>query len=298
MSVRLFGDTFPHPLLLAPTGYHLMVHPEGEVGVARGASAAGAGLVVSTTATTPVEDVAKAATTPWWFQLYVQPDRGFTRDLLDRVAALGGRAVCLTVDTPVLGARNREQRAGFKLPPGLTTPMNPVANAARREALSSRKREPWRRVAVTWRDVEWLLANTKLPILLKGVLHPADAERAVGLGVAGLMVSNHGGRNLDTALATIDALPAIVERVGQKVPVLVDGGIRRGTDALKALARGARAVLVGRPYLYGLAVGGAAGVTRVMEILRTELEMAMMLAGAPSLAAIDPSIVEAPPCGK
>jgi 4-hydroxymandelate oxidase len=294
-SLRLLGLDLAHPILLAPTAYHKLVHPDGEVATARGASAARAAMIVSSFATLPIEAVARAASTPLWFQLYVQPDRGFTRALVQRVEAAGCAAICLTVDTPVLGARDRETRIGFALPPGLTRANlegleGTAANAAHRPpegTIYSEVLEP----RLSWQDVAWLRGIATVPVLLKGIMDPDDAARAVQEGVDGLIVSNHGARNLDTVPATITALPRIAEAVAGRVPILLDGGIRRGTDILKALALGASAVAIGRPCLHGLAVDGPAGVARVVQILRTELEMAMALTGRPTLGAIDRTVL-------
>ena len=295
--VTLLGQQQPAPILLAPTGYHATMHPDGELATARGAGRAGTTLVVSTSATTTIEDVARAATAPLWFQLYMQPERDFTADLVRRAEAAGCRALCVTVDSPVAGPQNRIQRARFVLPAGIEAPMNPLANRQRRSTSTAGGGvEPFRiRYPATWADISWLKSLTRLPILLKGILHPADAEMAVSAGVDGIIVSNHGARNLDTAPATIEVLPEIAERVAGRIPVLMDGGIRRGTDVLKALALGANATLVGRAYLYGLAAAGAEGVTKVVEILRTELEMAMALTGCATIAAIGRSHVSVPP---
>jgi len=287
--VTLLGREHACPILLAPTAYSRLAHPEGELAVARGADAASVTYVVSTSATTSVEDIAKVATNPLWFQLYVQPDRGFTRALVQRAEAAGCEALVLTVDTPVLGPRYREVRTPFTLPPGLERANLrglPAATGAQRPSLDSiyaHQLDP----TLTWKDVEWLRSLTKLPVLLKGVMTGDDAARGVASGAAGIIVSNHGGRNLDTLPATLDALPEVVEKVAGRVPVLVDGGIRRGTDVLKALALGATATLIGRPYICGLAVGGAEGVTRVVKILRREFEMAMALTGRRTSAEID-----------
>jgi 4-hydroxymandelate oxidase len=283
--IRLLGLDLPHPILLAPVAYQKLLHKEGELASARGAGASEAVFVVSSSGNVAVEDIAKVATSPLWFQLYVQPDPARNRELLQRAEAAGCRAACITVDTPVIGPRNREQRAGFRLPPGLDVPMNPQNVKARGAGGSSK------RVSVTWADVEKFQSMSTMPVLLKGVLHPDDADQAARRGVGGILVSNHGGRNLDTAPATIDALPAIADRVAGRIPVLVDGGIRRGTDVVKALALGASAVLIGRPYAYGLAAGGADGVARVVRILRTELEMAMALVGRPRIADLDRPVV-------
>lgn len=280
MSVSLFGQTLPSPILLAPTAYHRVLHPDGELATAAGAGAAGATWVVSTSTNTSIEDIAAGATGPLWFQLYVQSDRDFTRELVQRVEAAGCRALCLTVDTPVLGARDRQRRIAFALPDGMPSPhLHNVDVAAAR------------RVVVTWRDVEWLRAICRVPLLLKGILDPEDAERAIASGADGIFVSNHGGRNLDTVPATIDALPAVAARVAGRVPLLMDGGIRRGTDVLKALALGASAVLIGRPYCYGLALAGAPGVTRVMQLLEDELRMALMLTGRHGVADVTHDVI-------
>jgi 4-hydroxymandelate oxidase len=290
-SITLLGLRLAHPILLAPLAYQKLAHPGGEVAAAKGAAASEALFVVSSSATLSVEDIARASGGPLWFQLYVQSDMGMNRELVQRAAAAGCKALCVTVDTPVVGPRNREQRSGFTLPPTLSLPMNPETLKARRETLSSSTTESSKRVSVTWTHVEEFLKISPLPVLLKGILHPDDAEEAVRRGAKGLIVSNHGGRNLDTALATIDALPDIATRVAGRIPVLVDGGIRRGTDVLKALALGASAVLIGRPYVYGLAVAGALGVARVVQILRGELELAMALVGNSRISAINPSIL-------
>jgi 4-hydroxymandelate oxidase len=274
--VTLIGQAMPSPIFLSPTGAQGFVHPGGDLEVVRGAGAANVILIISSSASLRVEDVARAATGPVWFQLYVQRDREFTRDLVQRAEAVGCRALCVTVDSPSHGVRDHEYRWKGQLPE------RPLPNFQGRDYLDP---------TVTWKDIEWLRSFVKTPLLLKGILDPDDADIAVKAGVAGIFVSNHGARNLDTAPATIDALPVIAERVAGRVPVLVDGGIRRGTDVLKALALGATAVGIGRPYLHGLAVGGADGVARVVEILRREFEVAMMLTGRPAIANIDRSVL-------
>ena len=292
-GVTLFGDRLDFPILLAPTAYHKLIHPEGECETVRGADAAGATLVVSSLATTSIEDIRRASPSArLWFQLS-RPDRPRLHPasiVVQRVEAAGCRALCLTVDTPV--TRRPASRDAL-----------PVHPAERRRARELR-RPAWNAggthrpaeseiysgivdPSMNWKDVEWLRSVAKIPILLKGVLAPDDAERAVGSGVDGIVVSNHGARNLDTVPATIEALPRIADRVGDQLTLLVDGGIRRGTDVLKALALGARAVMVGRPCLWGLGARGADGVTAVVRMLRTELEMAMALTGRPAIADID-----------
>ena len=289
--VKLFGQELPFPIILGPTAYHKLVHPEGEAATARGAGAAGATMVASMLATVTVEDIAKAATGPLWFQTYILKDRGYTKELIQRAEAVGCRALCITVDSPVVGTRNRDARAHFVLPPELER-----ANLKGLIRTGGNLRPPTDDIytpildaGLTWKDIEWLKSFAKVPILLKGVLNPDDADTGVKAGASGVIVSNHGARLLDTVPATIDVLPAVAEKVAGRAPILVDGGIRRGTDIIKALALGANAVLIGRPYLFGLSVAGAPGVTRIVNILQTEFKMAMALMGRPSIASIDRS---------
>lgn len=285
-SVTLFGHKHAFPILLAPTSSQTLTHPEGELATARGAGAAGAGMVLSSFSSKSLEDVAAAAKSQLWFQLYAQKDHGFTKSLVQRAEAGGYKALCLTVDTPITGARNRETRAKVILPelPNMTG-FKGVSTGLQTGSLDifSKVLD----ASLRWKDVEWLCGFAKIPVLVKGVLNPEDADRAVKSGVAGIMVSNHGGRNLDTVPATIDALPQVTDVVRGRVPVLVDGGIRRGTDVLKAIAFGANAVLIGRPYLYGLGAAGEAGVTSVLRILQREFSIAMVLTGRTSVGEID-----------
>lgn len=274
--VKLFGQELPFPILLAPTGAQRFIHPEGEVAAARGAAAANSIYVISSSASMKVEDIARSTNGPIWFQLYVQKDRAFTRDLVQRAEDSGCRALCVTVDSPTFGARNREDRARNELPE------RELPNLEGKDYLDP---------SLTWKDINWLRSFARRPVLLKGVLNPDDAAIAVEAGVSGIIVSNHGARNLDTVPATIDALPLVVEKVSGRAPVLVDGGIRRGTDIIKAFALGASAVQIGRPYLWGLGIAGAEGVTRVVEILRKEFELAMALTGRPTIASIDRSVL-------
>jgi 4-hydroxymandelate oxidase len=287
--IELLGRKLEHPILLAPVAYHKLMHSGGEIATARGAAAAGAALVVSTYATVALEKVAEAASTPLWMQLYVHPDRTFTRELVRRAEASGYAALCLTVDSPVFGTRNREQRAGFSLPRGARLEnllsLGDMAQATLHAAPGG-VYSPVVDPSLQWKDVDWLCSFAKLPVVLKGILAPEDARLAREHGAAAIIVSNHGGRNLDTVPATIEALPGIVEAVQGRIPVLLDGGIRRGTDVLKALALGAKAVLIGRPYAWGLAVGGAEGVAEVVRILRDEFRAAMALCGTSSLTRI------------
>jgi isopentenyl diphosphate isomerase/L-lactate dehydrogenase-like FMN-dependent dehydrogenase len=296
LTTTVLGMPVPAPILIAPTAYHRLAHPEGEIATARAAAEAGTIYVLSTLATTSIEDVAAASTGPKWFQLYVHKDRGFSRSLVERAERAGYRALLLTVDTPILGRRLRDERNGFGLPEGMVM-ANLVSAAERGSGVAPKSSSLAGYVAarhdagLTWNDVAWLRGITKLPILLKGIVRGDDAERAIDAGVAGIVVSNHGGRQLDRAPATIDALPVVASAVAGRCEVLMDGGVRWGADVLTALALGARAVLVGRPILWGLAVDGQAGVRRVLDILQTELSCAMALAGCSALGAIDRDLV-------
>lgn len=286
---RLLGELFEHPLLLAPVAYQRLFHPDGELATVLGAGVMGAGMVVSTLASTRLEQIAAQAAAPLWFQLYWQGGREASLALVRRAEEAGYRALVLTVDAPLCGIRNREQRAGFALPPGVAavnlgeTPRMPLLAAGDSAVFAGMMA-----LAPTWADVEWLRAQTALPILLKGVLHPEDAVQAVNCGMQGLVVSNHGGRVLDTTPATLDVLPLLRARLGAGVTLLLDGGIRRGTDIFKALALGADAVLLGRPCMHALAVAGALGVAHLLKLLREELEVTMALCACANLAEITP----------
>jgi 4-hydroxymandelate oxidase len=280
-----FGTTVAAPILVAPTAFHRLAHPDGEVATARGAAGAGTVMVVSMAATVPVEEIA-ATGCPLWFQLYPQPDAAFTASVVRRVEAAGVRALVVTVDSPVFAHRPRDVRNGFvDLPAGL------VCENLRDDTGRVRSIEMDNRLG--WDVLDRLRGVTGLPILLKGILHPADAELAVEHGAAGLIVSNHGGRQLDGAIASIEALPAIVKAVGGRLPILLDGGVRRGVDAMVALALGATAVLVGRPVVWALAAGGAAGVHEALDGLKAELDAALALAGARTPADLTADLVVA-----
>lgn len=270
--VTLLGHELAHPILLAPVAAQALVHPDGEVATADAARETNTGMVLSSYTSRHIEDVAKVGPRPLWFQLYMQ-ERSATKALLARAVNAGVSALCVTVDTPTSGARDRQARSGFQFPELPYRTVEPGDNPC------------------TWDDIAWMHAAAGIPLVLKGILHPDDADLAIQAGADAIVVSNHGGRNLDTLPATIAALPRIVDRVGGRVPILIDGGIRRGTDVLKALALGATAVLIGRPYIYGLAVGGAAGAVAVVEILRRELAQAMALVGCASIASIDRSVI-------
>jgi 4-hydroxymandelate oxidase len=292
--IEVLGRTHAHPIMLAPVAYQRLAHPDGETGTAMAAAAQGANMILSAMASTPMEQVVAAGPACRWFQLYLQETRERTLSLVRRAERAGFEALVVTVDAPVNGIRNREHRASFRLPVGIS-----AVNLERLPPMPQRSVpedgsavfDGLMAVAPDWSDIGWLAGATRLPVVLKGILSPDDAERAVAEGVAAIVVSNHGGRTLDTVPAAIEVLPAIVERVGSRVPLLVDGGIRRGTDVLKALALGAVAVLVGRPVMHGLAVGGARGVSHVLRILRDELEVAMALCGCATVADIGPGLI-------
>jgi 4-hydroxymandelate oxidase len=271
-SVALLGDELAHPILLAPVAAHSLAHPDGEVATADAARETRTGMVLSSYTSRPIEEVVRVGASPLWFQLYMQ-EREATRALAERVAAAGFRALCITVDTPTAGARDRQARAAFEFPPLPYRTVSPGDNPC------------------VWDDIAWIQDIAGIPIVLKGVLHPDDAELAIQAGVAAIVVSNHGARNLDTLPPSIDALPRVAERVAGRIPILLDGGVRRGTDVLKALALGASAVMIGRPYVYGLAVAGAAGAVAVIEILRRELTQAMALVGCRRIAEVDRSVL-------
>ncbi|WIG57957.1 MAG: L-lactate dehydrogenase [Ktedonobacterales bacterium] len=293
------GTPVSMPILIAPTAYHCLACEDGECATARAAGAADTLMVASTLATRNIEAIAAAATGPLWFQLYVYRDRAVSESLVRRAEAAGYRALVLTVDTPRLGRRERDIRNAFSLPPHLG-----MANFTSEDDLTMVHFQGTGKSALaahvaalfdtslTWEALSWLRSITTLPVLVKGVLTGEDAELAIQHGAAGILVSNHGGRQLDGALASIEALPEVVEAVNGRCEVYLDGGIRRGTDVLKALALGARAVLVGRPILWGLGANGEAGARHVLELLRAELELAMALAGRPRLAEIDRSLVK------
>lgn len=285
-ATGLLGQELALPVLVAPTGRHGLAHPDGERATARAARAAGTIYVVSSVTTAPLEDIAAEAG-PWWLQLYVFRDRERTREQILRAAAAGASGLVLTVDAQVRGRREAEERAARTLslpaaaPDGATQPRSPLA----REIAAIFD------LALSWADIEWLAAIAGLPVLVKGIVHPADAVVALEHGAQAIVVSNHGGRQLDGIAAGLDALPGVVEAVQGRVPVLVDGGVRRGTDILIALALGAEAVLIGRPIFWGLAVGGEAGVRRVLSLLQEELARDLQLCGLASPAAVTRALV-------
>jgi len=298
LATTVLGREIALPVLIAPTGFHRLHCEDGERATARAARALGTLYTMSTAASLPIETIApEAGAGGWWFQLYVYRDRGITRDLVARAEVAGAAALVVTVDVPALGRREADDRNRFALPPELlganvrlpAEGRQPVdgGDSGLAAFVAGADWEP----ALTWDDLDWLAGLTSLPVVPKGILHPADAVRALDHGARAILVSNHGGRQLDSAVASLDALPAVAAAVGGRGEVYLDGGIRRGTDVVKALALGARAVFVGRPILWGLAVAGEAGARRVLELLQAELVRDLLLCGVESPAAVDRALV-------
>jgi (S)-2-hydroxy-acid oxidase len=288
-ATNVLGSDVSMPIFVAPTAFQRLAHPEGEMATARATAAAGTVFCLSTLgSSTPAEITESAPQGTNWLQLYWSPDRGFTQALVEASAAAGFAAIMLTVDLPLAGRRERDLRAAFELPADLPLPNLPSHlgggnfHAALAEVVDR---------TITWRDLEWLASLSDLPLVVKGILTAEDGRLACEHGVAGVVVSNHGGRQLDGVAASIDALPEVVDACAGRVTVLLDGGVRRGADAVKALALGAQAVLVGRAPVWGLAVAGEAGVRNVLELLREELSLALALLGCPSPEAVGPAHV-------
>jgi len=290
----VFGRQSSMPILAAPTALHKLAHPDGECATARGCAAAGVPMVISSLASTTIEEIAAAAKCPLLMQVYLGQDRALGRDLMARAEAAGVVGFQLTVDTPVWGLRHREITSGFHIPPGMDVVNLRGAGGGRSsKGVGMAEVLGWTiSPSVTWKDFEWACGLTKLPVFAKGICRADDARRAVDAGARGVVVSNHGGRQLDGTPATARALPGVVRAVEGRVPVLVDGGIRRGVDVLRAIALGATAVQVGRPVLWGLACGGSAGVARCFGILHEELDRAMALAGCPDVASIQGDLLK------
>lgn len=297
-STAVLNDKVAMPIFVAPSAFHGLVNPDGEVATAHGAAAAGTIMVASTLSTKTLEEIAASVPAPRWFQLYVVKDRRVTEDLVHRAANAGYHALCLTVDAPVAGRRERDERNA--LPPK-TTPRNLEGTEAGRvfekgaESTFGANFTAMLDPSLTWKDIDWLRGASPLPLVLKGIMTAEDAELAVDHGAAGVVVSNHGGRQLDGTVGTLDALPEVAAAVRGRSEVYVDGGIRRGTDVFKALALGARAVLVGRPILWGLALDGSDGVRAVLDHLRLELSTTMALAGRPRVRDIGRDAVQPAP---
>jgi L-lactate dehydrogenase (cytochrome) len=317
-STVVLGERVATPVILSPTGMAGLSWPKGEVAAARGAHDAGTIYTLSTHSSCTIEEVAAGAPGPLWFQLYVWQNRDLTRSFVERARAAGYRALLLTVDVPVISRRERDLRNGFTIPPRVTArnvvdtvrrvgwvrrvlmgqrrltlanlvgaPGAPRTDIVTLAGVANRQVDP----SISWADLAWFRSLWSGPLILKGVMTAADARRAAEHGIDGLVVSNHGGRQLDGTRATIEALPEIVDAVGNRMEVLLDGGVRRGADVVRALALGARAVMVGRPYLYGLATGGQSGVRRALEILANEVDHVLALTGVPRVADLEPSLV-------
>jgi 4-hydroxymandelate oxidase len=300
--VNIAGQDLLHPIMLAPVAFQALAHPEAEIASARAANAMDSCMVCSTLSSTPMEEVAQAAGAHKWFQLYFQPGRDATRALLARATAAGFSAIVVTLDAPIQVASLRSLRSGFSMP-GDCVAVNlppPSAAPATLSATDSRIFQGMMSAAPTWADLQWLIAESTLPVWVKGVLHADDALALQAAGVAGIVVSNHGGRSLDGAPASLSVLPAIRAAVGDAYPLLFDGGIRSGSDVFKALALGANAVLVGRLQVYALSVAGSLGVAHMLKLLREELEICMALAGCATISEIDRSALllaeQARPC--
>jgi L-lactate dehydrogenase (cytochrome) len=313
-SVTVMGQKYDLPLILSPTGMTGLFWPNGALEAARAASDAGAGFCLSSMSTSTVEDIRKVAKYPTWFQLYVMRDRGMSRELIERAKAAGCSALVLTVDLALQGQRDRDMHNGLTIPPTLR--MSNLPNFATRPGwvwryLTGPKVVPASLVkpgqstlftiagyvnsqfdqSVTWTDIEWAKSIWGGPLALKGILDPNDAKLAVEHGVDAVIVSNHGGRQLDGVRSAISALPDVVDAVAGRAEVILDGGVRRGTDVLKAIALGAKACMIGRPYMYGLAAKGRPGVTEALDLLRNEIDLALALTGNTSLAALDRSSI-------
>jgi 4-hydroxymandelate oxidase len=295
-SVELLGDRLAFPVALAPAAFQRLANPDGELATARAARAAGTLFIASTLSTYSIDDIAATAPGALWLQLYVFRDRGLTRELVERAVRAGCRAICLTVTVPVQGNRERDLRNQFRLPAGIEMANFVGLRQARfpegvsgsaLNAFITREFDP----TLTWESVEWLRSVTTLPIVLKGIVTAEDAALAVEHGAAAIIVSNHGGRQLDGAEPTLFALPRVADAAAGRIPVLVDGGIRRGSDVVKALCLGARTVLIARPYLWGLAVGGQKGVEHVLSLLRAEVERTLALLGRPTVASLERDVV-------
>lgn len=294
-SAEVLGLPLDFPVGVAPSAFHGLAHPDAELATARAAAGVGSVMTLSTFSNTPIAEVGRAAAGRFWFQLYLLADRELSREIIARAGAAGARALVFTVDAPYLGRREANERRRFALPPHLSAP-----NVASRETLAGVETDTGSQLTnyfqnlvdktFTWKDLDWLRAQTNLPIVLKGILTAEDAELAVQHGCH-VWVSNHGGRQLDTAVSAVAALPEIADAVAGRVEIYLDGGVSRGTDVLKALALGARAVFLGRPALWGLAAGGEAGVRRVLELLRDEVRLALALSGKQSLGQVGRDLV-------
>jgi 4-hydroxymandelate oxidase len=298
LGVSLLGRRLETPVLVAPTAFHRLAHPDGECATARACAAAGTVMIAAMASTVPIAEIVaagreRAPDSPApWFQLYIQPDLDFTGAIVGRAEAAGCGALVLSADSPALGHRERDLRNAFRdLPDGLRCENMRAPGPG---AVQARPRSFQFSPELSWAHMDWLRERTSLPILVKGVAHPDDARLAIEHGASGVIVSNHGGRQLDGVPASVELLPAIAKAIGDKVPVLLDGGIRRGSDVVKAFALGASAVAIGRPVLWGLAVDGEAGVKQVLEMLRDEIARVLTLCGSASLRGVGRELVRMP----
>jgi 4-hydroxymandelate oxidase len=300
LETHVLGTTIAFPVIIAPIAMQRLAHPDGELATARAAARAGTLMIVSTTATTSMSEVRAAAGGPMWFQLYIYRDREITRALIETAKSVGYNGIVLTVDAPLLGRRERDIRLGFTLPAGMRIAnaapagMGVVPDASHEASGLMLHFRDLHDAALTPKDIDWVRTVSGLPVVVKGIVRGDDARRAVDHGASGIIVSNHGGRQLDTAVPSIRALPEVVEALHGRAEVLMDGGIRRGTDIVKAIALGARAVLIGRPVIWGLACGGEDGVVEVLRLLREELDLAMGLSGARNVSEITRDLVAGP----
>jgi len=295
LATSILGQTISMPIAVAPTAFHRLACEHGEIATARAAKAAGTLFILSSLSNTAMESVFAEAASPRWFQLYIYKDRSITAELVQRAEAAGAEAIVLTVDAPGLGTRERDARNSFRLPDGLKVEnLSPLGKGnipeVKGSGLAAYVYENFKQ-DLTFNDLDWLCHSTRLPVMVKGLVRADDARRSIEHGAKAIVVSNHGGRQLDTAPSTCEVLPRVADAVGNSCELYVDGGIRRGSDVLKAIALGARAVLVGRPILWGLATSGENGAVHVLQILRRELDEAMLLCGCTKLTDIDSSLL-------
>jgi 4-hydroxymandelate oxidase len=284
-KIELFGQEYETPIFLAPVAYQKLADVNGEIATVQASDAMNCCMCVSSFSSCTLEDISANTNAPLWFQLYIQPDMNINLELIKKAQNLGFKALVITIDAPISGIRNSEQRAGFYLPEGISAinieNLNPLQTTNNFENVFDITP-----TLPTWKDIEFIKQNTKLPVILKGITSTSYAKKAIELGIDGIIVSNHGGRTIDTLPSTIELLPKIAKAVDGKIPILFDGGIRRGTDIIKAIALGASAVMIGRPIMYGLATAGALGVAHTLKILKEELEVSMIFTGCKDIEAI------------
>lgn len=282
-KIELFGEIYDSPIFLAPVAYQKLVEDDGEIATANAANAMNSCMVVSSFSSCTLEEISLSTNSPLWFQLYIQPDMKTNLELIKKAEILGYKALVITIDAPISGVRNVEQRCGFSLPPNICAVniQNPFQTINDYENIFDIVK-----FLPTWKDIEFIKNNTKLPVVLKGITSVSYAKKALEIGIDGIVVSNHGGRTLDTISPSIELLPKIAKIVDNKIPILFDGGVRRGTDIIKALALGASCVFIGRPIMYGLSVAGALGVAHTLKILQEELEVSMIFTGCKDIKSV------------